>query len=101
MTKLTKITLAVHGNTINALDNIQPGEEIVYFKGSAITTMEDSQLFAHCYSLYKEGKAEMVQRKLTNETGTNRNIFEYLAIGRYDKTPPRDNNIYYWGKESC
>lgn len=80
------------------LDNIKPGQKIVYYTGKTPSVFlidgpdellvtpkikEQAALFRKARQLYLDGRADLFQRKITDcSASTTQNEFEYLVIGR-------------------
>lgn len=73
------------------LENIQPGQMVIYHTGNvqtlqALCGAKSTQPAKIANKLFLNGKCELVQRKIgVNSYGHGQ--YEYIAIGKYDQRP--------------
>jgi hypothetical protein len=73
--------------SINELNNLQPGQKLVYWVGASIAKSSNKELRGTAYNLHLEDRAFLVQRRIDG------GLFEYIAIGKI--APPNKKRIEY------
>lgn len=84
---------------LNNLNNIAPGQTVVYFKGKSLAQNGSTEASNSAYQMYLDGKVELTQRRLIvgNQFGHDIVEYEYLATGRREPPPQKQieaRNIY-------